>query len=68
MVLTIKSDEGSVDGSWNLAFDEDATDKKSNVEVMTAAGVQRELMKTIRQRQLNLDMLSWDGMVSKIWQ
>ena len=27
--------------------------KKSNVEVMTAADVQRVLMKTIRQRQLN---------------
>jgi len=29
------------------------TEKKNNVEVMTAAGVQRELMKTIWQRQLN---------------
>jgi len=29
------------------------TKKKSNVEVMTAAGVQRELKKPIRQRQLN---------------
>jgi len=29
------------------------TEKKNNVEVITAAGVQRELMKTIRQRQLN---------------
>jgi len=28
------------------------TEKKSNVEVMTAAGVQRELMKTIQQWQL----------------
>ena len=29
------------------------TEKKTNVEVMTAAGVQRELMKTIQQQQLN---------------
>jgi len=36
-----------VDGSWNLFFEEDATDirteKTSNVEVMTAAGLQRVL-------------------------
>jgi len=29
------------------------TDKKSNLEVLRAAGVQRTLMKTIRQRQLD---------------
>ena len=29
------------------------TEKKSNLEVLTAAGVQRTLMNTIRQRQLN---------------
>jgi len=43
-----------------LVFEKDAalqriswTEKKSNEEVTTAAGVQRGLMKIIRQRQLN---------------